>query len=135
MILSDRINCPTESQEQRAVFEVCTTLVHKYPELELLYHVPNGGKRDAVIGAKLKAEGVKAGVPDLVLPVARAGYHGLYIELKRQHGGRLSGAQRDWCRNLTRQGYCVLVCRGANEALNMLVKYLCNAESIKSPRL
>lgn len=116
--------CPTESQEQRVVFEVCETLMLKYPELEMLYHVPNGGRRDAVTGAKLKAEGVKPGVPDLVLPVARAGYHGLYIELKRQDGGTLSKAQRRWRELLTAQVYCSLVCNGANEALSALRRYL-----------
>lgn len=58
-------------------------LEFKYmPELQYMYHVPNGGKRDKATAAVLKRQGVKAGVPDIMLPAARAGYHGLYIELK-----------------------------------------------------
>ena len=45
-----------------------------YPDLELLYHVPNGGSRNKAEASKLKRMGVRAGVPDLVLPVPRAGY-------------------------------------------------------------
>lgn len=55
-----------------------------HPELQLLYHVPNEGKRTWRTGARLKSEGLKPGVPDLCLPVARGKYHGLYVELKRR---------------------------------------------------
>ena len=67
-----------ESGHQEAIIEWCAWNMQQYPELELLYHVPNGGKRDKATAAVLKRQGVKAGVPDLVLPVARCGYHGLY---------------------------------------------------------
>lgn len=75
-----------ESGHQEAIIEWCAWNMQQYPELELLYHVPNGGKRDKATAAVLKRQGVKAGVPDLVLPVARCGYHGLYIELKAPGG-------------------------------------------------
>jgi hypothetical protein len=53
----------------------------QYPEY-LIYAIPNGGKRNAVTAKKLKAEGVLSGVPDIHIPSAKEGFHGLYIELK-----------------------------------------------------
>lgn len=81
------ISVPTESVEQQCLFRWAAFQSGKYPELKLLYHVPNGGSRKKSEAGRFKAEGVKAGVPDLCLPVARGGYHGLYIELKRLKQG------------------------------------------------
>ena len=84
-----------ESGHQEAIIEWCAWNMQQYPELELLYHVPNGGKRDKATAAVLKRQGVKAGVPDLVLPVARCGYHGLYIELKAPGQDAAAGAGKE----------------------------------------
>lgn len=70
-----------------------------------MYHIPNGGKRGKVEAIHFKAEGVKAGVPDICLPVPRGEWHGLYIELKRREGGRVSPEQTKWLEDLMRQGY------------------------------
>jgi hypothetical protein len=59
----------------------------KYPELELLFHVPNGEARDPRTAAKLKWLGVRPGVPDLLLPMPRGPYAGLALEMKRRRGG------------------------------------------------
>lgn len=112
-----------EEAEQAAIFEWAEYEKRKYPELELLYHVPNGGKRDAKTAAILKRCGVKAGVPDLVLPVARCGYHGLYIELKVGKN-RTSKNQDRWLKSLNAKGYKAEVCNGFNEATNMILRYL-----------
>ncbi len=112
-----------EEAEQAAIFKWAEYEKRKYPELELLYHVPNGGKRDAKTAAILKRCGVKAGVPDLVLPVARCGYHGLYIELKVGKN-RTSKNQDRWLENLNAQGYKAVVCYGFNETTNMILRYL-----------
>ena len=112
-----------EEAEQAAIFEWAEYEKRKYPELELLYHVPNGGKRDAKTAAILKRCGVKSGVPDLVLPVARCGYHGLYIELKVGKN-RTSKNQDRWLENLNAQGYKAVVCYGFNETTNMILRYL-----------
>lgn len=93
------------------------------PELGRLFHVPNGGARDRSTAGRLRLEGVKAGVPDLMLPVPSRGYHGLWLELKAD-GGRTSSAQDDWLAFLNAQGYCALVCYGADEAYRHLVDYL-----------
>ena len=93
------------------------------PELKLLYHVPNGGKRDRAEAARLKAEGVKAGVPDIVLPVARGRYHGLYVELKAE-GGKPTENQIGWLNDLSSQGYHAVICYGWAAAKTVIEEYL-----------
>lgn len=121
-------NYPSESDEQRVIVQWCDAFKARYPELKLLYHVPNGGKRTAREAARFKAEGVKPGVPDLVLPVARNGYHGLYIELKRRKGGTVSDNQKEWIKALTEQGYRAVVCKGADEAISEITAYMTSSE-------
>ena len=114
----------TEDQEQIALFNWAAMMNYKYPELRYMYHVPNGGYRNKAEAGRFKAQGVKSGVPDIVLPAARGQYHGLYIELKRTEGGKLSADQRDWLEFLTEQGYYAAVCRGWEEAKDAIEGYL-----------
>lgn len=93
------------------------------PELELLYHVPNGGKRGKFEACRLKAQGVRAGVPDLHLPIARGGYIGLWIEMKTATG-RLSEDQRKIIAMLCAEGHRVEVCRSAADAVEVLEDYM-----------
>ncbi len=95
-----------------------------HPELRMLYHIPNEGKRSRKTGARMRAEGLKKGVPDLCLPVARKGKHGLYIELKRSKGGKLSEAQSEWLDRLMAEGYAVAVCYGWENAAEVIERYL-----------
>lgn len=95
---------PTEGEEQATLFHWCEMVKGKYPELQLLFHIPNGGERRKSEAARMKAEGVKPGVPDLFLPVARGGYHGLFIEMKRREGWRISKEQETWIAALKEQG-------------------------------
>ena len=81
-----RPSCPPESEEQKALFDWWQRT--PYARHFVMYHIPNGGRRDKITGARLKAEGVVAGVPDVFLASPRQGFHGLYIEMKRQRGGR-----------------------------------------------
>lgn len=115
---------PTESAEQQLLFQWARMQSGKYQELTLLYHIPNEGKRSHKTGARMKAEGLKTGVPDICLPVARGGHHGLYIELKRVKNSRVTVAQMAWIEALTRQGYVAAVCRGADEAIELITRYL-----------
>ena len=115
---------PREAEEQRALFEWAGYMVRQYPELRYMYHVPNGGRRNAREAALLRAEGVKKGVPDIVLPVARGEHHGLYIELKRQKSGSLSREQKAYLDFLHRQGYRAVMCRGWRQAANVIQAYL-----------
>lgn len=117
-------NVPSESYEQETLFKWMELQSKKRPELKLCFHIANGGSRGKVEAAHFKAEGVKAGVPDLFLPVARGPYHGLFIEMKRQKGGRVSDEQKAWISALTAQGYLAEVCHGWLEAAALIEDYL-----------
>ena len=116
---------PCESVEQIALFKWADFARGKYPSLSLMYHIPNGGKRTLQAGGKLKSEGLRAGVPDICLPVPSGGYHGLYIELK-VHGGRVSKEQKQWLSDLSAEGYKALICYGFDEAKDTILGYLQN---------
>lgn len=122
-----RLN-PTEADEQKALFELCEFHRHRYPQLDLMFHIPNGGKRDAREAAHFKAQGVKAGVSDIFLPVPSSGYHGLFIEMKRRDGGKLSEYQKQWIDALKKQGYQAIVCFGAEAAMEVILNYLKRSE-------
>lgn len=116
---------PSESEEQKVVFEWAAWNETKYPELKLLFHIPNGGLRSKGTAVRLKAEGVKAGVPDLLLPVRRNEFGGLWIEMKKaDHSNKPTENQKEWLTALAEQGYSVMVAYGADEAINGIVKYL-----------
>lgn len=112
-----------ESMEQQALFKWVKLQSCTIPELELLYHIPNGGKRNLLEAKRLKAEGVRAGIPDLCLPVARGDQHGLYIELKAGKN-KPTDTQLWWIDRLMRQGYEVHVCYGWEEAKDKIIAYL-----------
>ena len=101
----DRI--PTEHEDQR---EVVKWFRRKYGPVRI-FAIPNGGFRSRATAARLKAEGVTRGVPDLFVP-----YYRLWIEMKRIKDGRLSTEQKDWIRYLKDAGYTCLVCYGADDA-------------------
>lgn len=116
--------CVREDEEQMALFRWAEYASAATPELRLLLHIPNGGARIKAEAARFRAMGVRAGVPDILLPVARGGYHGLWIELKRASGGRVSVAQAGWLGALASEGYRAEVCRGWDEARKVIEEYL-----------
>jgi hypothetical protein len=111
---------PSEAQEQAAVVRWLTW--HGI----LFCAVPNGGKRHIVTAKRLAAEGVRPGVPDLLIfdPVpcpARSGASvGVALEMKRQRGGRLSPEQKVWMAALEVRGWSVCVACGADAAIKAL---------------
>lgn len=115
---------PLESEEQKMLFKWAEIMERQYPELRFMYHVPNGGRRRTKEAANLKAEGVKAGVPDIVLPCPCGGYHGLYIELKRQKSGTVSDDQKRYLEFLNFAGYKAVICRGWEKARDEIMSYL-----------
>lgn len=115
---------PTESEEQQHLFNWARLATGYYPELALMYHIPNEGKRKITTGRRMVAEGLKKGVPDICLPVPRGDYHGLYIEMKRQSGSTPTTDQLDWIENLSRQGYQATWCRGWEAASRVITEYL-----------
>lgn len=94
-----------------------------HPALRMLFAVPNGGDRHKIVAAKMKAEGVKPGVPDYMLPVARGGFNGLAIELKSLTG-YASKEQKEWIAALREQGWRAEVCRGGDKAWDVVRDYL-----------
>ena len=107
----------SEAQEQAAVVDYCD--LKGIP----VYHVANGGKRDKREAANLKRQGVKPGVPDLCIPVARGQYHSLYIEMKSD-GGKPTDKQSEWIYLLRGQGMCAYVCYGAANAVALIDRYM-----------
>lgn len=112
-----------EADQQRKLFQWTTFIRAEYPEIDLMFHIPNGGSRNKLEATNLKKQGVKAGVPDLFLPVSRGGYHGLFIELKYGKN-KPTEKQTEWLTNLNEQGYAVAVCYGCDEASEKILKYL-----------
>lgn len=102
------------------------------PQLVLLFHVPNGGKRDAFTGAQLVAMGAKRGVPDLLFPFPTSSFHGLAIEMKSATG-QLSDDQRQWFTRLQSCGWSCVVCRSAEEARSAIASYLGQPELAEVP--
>lgn len=97
---------------------------YRYPRLRLsLFAVPNGGRRDAVTGRVLKSEGCLAGVSDLILLVARGGWHGLCIEMKTAKG-RQQESQKAFEAACRSNGYLYVVCRSFEGFMNVVGGYL-----------
>lgn len=114
----------SESGNQQALLCWCNQNLIKYPELKWLTAIPNGGYRDKITAGKLKAEGVKSGVPDLFLPIRRSQFVALWIEMKKPDVGKTSKEQDEWIAHLRSQGHWVSICFGWEAAKYMLVKYL-----------
>jgi len=88
------------------------------------FAIPNDGNRSPAMAAKAAATGLQKGMPDLMIPIMRKGFGGLFIELKRERGGVVSEWQKYWIEMLRYQGYKAEVCRGLDEAIKVLESYL-----------
>lgn len=116
---------PSEDQEQANLMAWARVNEGVLPELVLLFHVPNGGDRHPAVAARLKAMGTKPGVPDLLLPVARGGYHGLALEMKSPTGkGRVRPEQAAWLTALREEGWATAVRCSWVDAANTIMLYL-----------
>ena len=116
---------PAENQHQMAVIKWSQhpAIRHQWPELALLFHIPNERHCTPQQGRMLKLMGVKRGVPDLFLPTPRGRYHGLWIEMKTETGVPTAD-QKWWGEHLSKQGYMWRVCQGWEAAVSVLVWYL-----------
>lgn len=132
---SEKMPCPTEDREQQTVIEWAAWQEGARPELRNLFAIPNGGHRHKAVAGKLKVQGVKKGVPDLFLawpsnsPYMPTNstedlFHGLFIEMKRERGGRVEPEQREWIDRLEAAGYACVVAKGADEAIKAIRDYL-----------
>lgn len=118
---------PLESAEQEA-------LAQALDKAGLLWSATaNGGRRDKRTAAGLKRQGVKAGLPDVLIFTATAqAPRGAAVELKRQapNKGRLSPAQVVWLDELSRERIAAFVAYGAHHALDQLKELGYEVESI-----
>jgi hypothetical protein len=118
----------SEHQIQSAFIEWVRLAEKQDERLELLFAVPNGGKRNPITGYLLKKEGVKKGVPDIVLPVKNSIYCGLMIEFKEPTKGIASGAQLRYSKLVTKYGWYYKICTDAEVAINAVKHYLASAK-------
>lgn len=95
----------------------------KYPEIKMLFHIANEGKRSWQEGKRMKRAGMSAGVPDWFLAVPRKGYCGLFIEQKSS-SGKVTANQSAWLRNLSAQGYLAVICVGQDAVRDCIESYL-----------
>ena len=110
-----------EDDEQQALFEWAGYV----PELRWMFAIPNGGKRNIREAARFKKQGVKAGVSDVVQPLPRGKYCGLYIEMKRSTGQtHVTAAQNDFITAMREAGYKAVICHGFEEAKSTIEDYL-----------
>ena len=107
---------PTEREEQSAVI----AWADSHPVAHVLYANVNGQYRQG----QRPEPGLRPGIPDLFLPIARGGYHGLYIELKRTVAWKVDDDQRLWIDKLRANGYQAVICRGADMAIAQIETYL-----------
>lgn len=111
---------PSEHQEQKALFQWIKLNEPKYKHLELAHASMNAGGRNPRLA---KESGIKAGVPDVLIPVPKRGFCGLFIEMKRVKGGVVSKEQKWFIEELEKIGYCARVCRGYIEAVALIKWY------------
>jgi hypothetical protein len=109
----------TENAHQTALFAWAADK----PELQWLHHIPNGGHRNKIEAARLKAAGVKSGVWDLFLPVPVGNYHGLYIEMKVGTNA-LTKQQSEFLEHLKANNYKHEVCYDWKQARDCIIDYL-----------
>jgi len=121
--ITNKLPHRSEHEEQVTLFEWAAIQSYAQPELALMRAIPNGGHRDIRVARKLKDEGVKAGTFDILLPVARIGYHGLWIEMKVGKN-TLTKEQRQFMVDMETQGYRCSVCYSWEAAADELLLYL-----------
>lgn len=128
----------TEAAHQTALFAWAALNTTQWPELRWMHHIPNGGTRGSdarsagIAGARLKAQGVRPGIPDIFLPVKRGQWSGLYIEMKKpslrpkREGstGGLTEEQREFRVFAEQQGFGWVVCYDWGAAASVVTQYL-----------
>lgn len=109
----------SEAQEQIMIFDWAKLK----PELKWLFSVPNGGSRNVVEAVNLKRQGVRKGISDMMLPLPKGKYHGLFIELKVGKN-KPSAEQKEFILYANAVGYCSALCYGHEEAISLIESYL-----------
>lgn len=112
-----------EHKAQVLLFRLLEAHSGEYPDLSKAFAIPNGGQRHVLVAVKLKAEGVKAGTPDICLPVARGGFHGFWGEMKVGTND-LTENQQDRFNQLSEDGYLCVVQWSAEAMLQSMIAYV-----------
>jgi hypothetical protein len=113
----------SEHYQQSLLFQWAAAAKAEYPELEWLFAIPNGGLRNVVVAMQLKREGVKKGVPDIMLPVANGNYYGAFIEMKFGKN-KMTPEQIAFKAHCEQHGYFFACCYSWVEARYALVQYI-----------
>ena len=108
---------PLEHNEQVVVIKYCD--LNKIP----VFAIPNGSNKSRTAQKNFKAEGLRPGVPDIMIPVPSKKYHGLFVEMKRVKGSNTSDEQVEWIALLNKQGYKAVICKGAAVAISEIEDY------------
>lgn len=119
------MNSISEHKEQAALIKAWRAYadLHGIDE-RLLFAIPNGGKRDYRTAKILQSEGVRSGIPDLMLAIPKGTHHCLFIEMKKKEGGVVSDAQREMIDILNAIGYKSVICHGCDDAFACIISYL-----------
>ena len=124
LLLPNKEACQKSEHElQRSFFMWLSNYVLDCPNLTLIHAIPNGGSRDKITASNLKAEGVKAGIPDVFIPIPNGKYHGMYIEFKVKTN-KPSEEQRIIMLMLDAQGYKVICCNDLDTAKAEFESYM-----------
>jgi hypothetical protein len=118
-------NAGPEEAEQIKFFDFCRAMEHTHPAYRLAWHVPNERKASIIRRAKMKLAGVKKGVPDITIPVPNDKYAALYIEMKVKPN-KPSPEQINMLKDLNAQGNYAAICWSADEAIELIQKYVAN---------
>jgi hypothetical protein len=113
----------SEHSQQCALLSAVAQFADMAPELKWLFAIPNGGDRNRIVAANLKAEGVKPGVADLLLSCARKGWHGFFIEMKNATG-KQSDKQKEFEQFVCSEGYLYAVFNNWRPAFHAICWYL-----------
>jgi len=109
----------SEHDEQATLFAIASYR----PELRWMFAIPNGGYRTKATAGKMAAEGLKAGIADVFVPIPSKDYHGLFIEMKFGRN-KLTELQQEFFEYATQQGYLCKVAYSADEAIEIIDDYL-----------
>jgi hypothetical protein len=118
-------SCGSEHAQQTALFcwAAMPTIQRLYPELKFMFAIPNGGERNKIVAGNLKAEGVRAGVWDIFLPIPVRLSHGMFIEMKVDNNG-LTAEQKTFGLFILANHYETAVCYNWQDAVRAIVQYL-----------
>jgi len=112
-----------EHEEQVAFFDYVDIMMNSNPDYENIFAIPNAGKRSIGAGSYYRAEGLRAGVPDVFVAVPNAKFPGLFMEFKYKKG-KTTEQQEQWLNRLSRVGYACVIVRSSDAAIRVVDKYL-----------